>query len=136
MDFSCRMLKEGDYEDTLVKWWKDWRWPEPPPKDMLPQDGLCGVMVEKDGVDICAGFVFLTNSKTAWVEYIVSNFEYKDSDRGSALELLIYSLTAIAKDKDCKYVFTSLKNNSLMKRYEKCGYLKGSTSCTEMIKKL
>ena len=46
MDFTWRMLNEGDYDNTLVKWWKDWRWPSAPPKSMLPQDGMCGVMVE------------------------------------------------------------------------------------------
>jgi hypothetical protein len=133
MSFTCRLLKEGDYENTLVKWWSDWRWTAPP-KDMLPQDGLCGVMVSKGGVDICAGFLFLTNSKVANAEYIVSNFEYKENDRHEAIEFLIESLTVIAKERDCKYIFTSLKNSSLIDRYKKCGYIKGSIGCTEMIK--
>lgn len=134
MDFTCRFLEEGDYENTLIKWWKDWRWPEPPSKDMLPQDGLCGIMVSKAGVDVCAGFLFLTNSKMAWVEYVISNFEYKNNDRHEAIELLIESLSVIARDKGCKMIFTSLKSSSLIKKYEKCGYKKGSVECTEMIK--
>lgn len=133
MSFTCRLLKEGDYENTLVKWWKDFRW-TPPPKDMLPQDGLCGVIVSKGDIDVCAGFIFLTNSKVAHVEYIISNFEYKNKDRKEAIRLLIEALSVIAKDKGCKYIFTSLKNDSLIKSYESCGYMKGSTGCTEMIK--
>ncbi|HUV84687.1 MAG TPA: hypothetical protein VMV86_03210 [Methanosarcinales archaeon] len=134
MGFEFRLLEEGDYENTLVKWWKDWRWAEPPAKDSLPQDGLCGVMVSKDGVNICAGFIFLTNSKTAWCEYIISNFEYKEDDRGAAVEYLIDTLSVIAKEKGYKYIFTSLNNEVLIKRYERSGYLVGSKGCTEMIK--
>ena len=133
MSFTCRLLNDSDYENTLVKWWKDWRW-EPPLKDMLPQNGTCGVIVSKGDVDICAGFIFLTNSKVAHVEYIISNFEYKDKDRKEAIEFLIEALSVIAIDRDYKYIFTSLKNNSLIERYENCGYKKGSTGCTEMIK--
>jgi len=133
MSFTCRLLNENDYDDILVGWWKSWRW-EAPKKDMLPQEGLCGVIVSKENVDICAGFLFLTNSKVAHAEYIISNFEYKDKDRKEAIEFLIHSLSAIAKDRGCKYIFTSLKNDSLISRYENCGYKKGSTGCTEMIK--
>lgn len=135
MNFSWRTLNESDYDDTLVKWWKDWRW-TPPPRDMLPQDGVCGIMVSKGNIDVCAGFIYLTNSKTAWVEYIISNFEYKEKDRKEAIELLIETLSLIAKDKGCKYIYTSLKNELLIKGYERCGYVKGSTNCTEMIKKI
>lgn len=134
MDFSYRFLKEGDYENTLVKWWKDWRWPSPPSKSMLPQDGLCGIMIVKGDIDVCAGFLFLTNSKSAWVEYVISNFEYKETDRHEALLLLIDTLSMIARDKGCELIFTSLKNDSLIEKYEKSGYIKGSDKCTEMIK--
>ena len=105
MGFNWRLLEEGDYDNTLVKWWKDWRW-TPPPKDMLPQEGRCGIMVSKE------------------------------DDRKEAIELLIETLSLIAEDKGCKYIFTSLKNKLLINSYEKCGYVIGSTNCTEMIKKV
>ena len=44
---EVRFLTSDDY-DTLSSWWKDWRWTAPP-RDMLPEDGLSGVMVHKDG---------------------------------------------------------------------------------------
>tara|TARA_R110000744_G_scaffold9251_3_gene29860 strand:+ start:2236 stop:2685 length:450 start_codon:yes stop_codon:yes gene_type:complete len=130
---DIRLLKEEDYDNTLVKWWKTWRW-TPPIKDLLPDNGKGGIMVSKDGVDICAGFLFLTNSKTAWCEYIISNFEYKEDDRPEAIEFLINTLSHMAKDKGYAYVYVSLKNNPLIDRYTNCGYIKGSTNCTEMIK--
>jgi hypothetical protein len=129
---DVRFLIDSDYE-ILVDWWKDWRW-NAPPRDMLPQDGVGGLMVSKDGVDICAGFIYFTNSKTAWIEFIVSNFKYKEKDRKQAIEFLISSLVDITKDvNNCKYIYTSLKNPSLINRYKNCGFISGSTSCTEMI---
>tara|TARA_R110000868_G_scaffold256147_2_gene512841 strand:- start:113 stop:526 length:414 start_codon:yes stop_codon:yes gene_type:complete len=133
MGFDVRMIIDGDYENILCKWWKTWRW-TPPVKDLLPENGNGGIMVSKDGVDICAGFLFLTNSKTAWSEYIISNFEYRDEDRSEAIEFLINTLSYIAKDRGYTYVYVSLKNNPLIDRYTNCGYVKGSTGCTEMIK--
>jgi len=133
IDFKVRRISEGDYEVILSKWWKDWRW-TPPAKDSLPENGNGGVIISLDGIDICAGFLFLTNSKTAWCEYIVSNFEYKDSNRHEAIEFLIRVLTQMAKDRDYKYIYTSLKNKSLIEKYEACGYIVGSEGCTEMIK--
>lgn len=132
---KARLLTEGDY-DILVDWWKWWRFGVPA-KDSLPHDGLGGLMISKDGVDICAGFIFLTNSKTAWCEYIVSNPDMRDRElRDKAIILLINTLSEIAKDKGYKYIYTSLKNKPLIEKYQKCGYIQGSVNCTEMMKNL
>jgi hypothetical protein len=133
MKFNIRLLKEGDYEDTLVGWWKDWKWTAPV-KEFLPNDGTGGFMVSKDGVDICAGFVYFTNSKLAWCEFIVSNINYKEEDRGEALEYLINSLCQSCKEEGYKSVWVCLTHNSLISKYENCGFIKASESCTEMIK--
>ena len=132
---EVRFLNEGDY-DVLSSWWKDWRW-TPPPRDFLPQDGTGGMMASKDGVDVCAGFIYFTNSKTAIIEFIVSNFQYKNKDRKEAIEFLINTLTEVAKETNgCKYIYTSLKNESLINSFSACGYQTGSTGCIEMIKTL
>jgi len=133
---KVRYLNETDYDTTLCKWWSDWRW-TPPSRDMLPENGSGGIMVYKDEVEICAGFIFLTNSKTAWVEFIVSNIEYKDKEnRKLYLSTLVNSLGNILKNVGAKYTYVSLKNESLIKIYEELGYVKGSKGCLEMIKQL
>ena len=53
MKFNIRVLKENDYEDILVGWWKDWKW-IPPVKDFLPLNGLGGIMVEWNDIPVCA----------------------------------------------------------------------------------
>jgi hypothetical protein len=130
---EVRFLNDDDYK-TLSSWWKDWRW-MPPPIDMLPQNGKGGIMVYKDGIEICAGFVYFTNSKAAWIEFIVSNFHYRGDDRHEALEFLINSLIEIIKQTgDFKYIYTSLKSKSLIDRYSNCGFQKGDSNCQEMIR--
>ena len=133
---EIRWLNDNDYEQSLAIWWKKWRW-TPPPKDMLPGEGKGGFMVSSDGVDICAGFLYLTNSKTAWLEYIISNFDYKDKEkREEALNMLIETLIDLAKVNNIKYIYASLRSKSLIEKYEKNGFNKGNSGCQEMVMSL
>ena len=136
MEFNIRPLGETDYEDILVGWWKDWKW-TPPLKDFLPSDGKGGVMVLDNDIPVCAGFVYMTNSKVAWVDWIISNREYKKKpQRKEALDLLITTLTNICKDTGNKYCYALIKNKSLIKTYETLGYNSADSYTQEMIKVL
>jgi hypothetical protein len=136
MEFNIRPLGETDYEDILVGWWKDWKW-TPPLKDFLPSDGKGGVMVLDNDIPVCAGFVYMTNSKVAWVDWIISNKEYKKKpQRKEALDLLITTLTNICKDTGNKYCYALIKNKSLIKTYETLGYSSADNYTQEMIKVL
>jgi hypothetical protein len=130
MEFNVRAIVQEDYENILVKWWKDWGW-TPPPEDFLPETGL---IVHKDGVDICAGFIYLTNSKVALTEFVVSNKEYRESDRSDALQFLLDCILLLAADNGCKYAHVILKNKSLLKKYKESGYIVSDDNVTEMIK--
>jgi len=77
MKLNILALKENDYEDILCKWWRDWRW-NPPKRDFLPENGTGGFIVYDGDVPVCAGFMYTTNSKAAWCDWIISNMEYKD----------------------------------------------------------
>lgn len=130
---EARILIESDYDTILTPWWESWNW-TPPTKDSLPENGCGGIMVSHEGRDICAGFMYFTNSKMAWLEFIVSNKEYKEKNRKEAIEFLINYLSAIAKDKGFMYIYTSLKSTPLIKRYENCGFIGGDANCKELIK--
>jgi len=130
MEFELKKVTEEIYNKTLTKWWEDWKW-QSPPFDCLPS---LGMMVTKGDEDICAGFVYFTNSKIAWIEYVVSNKEYRNKDRKEAIIFLINSLSTFAHDSGYTYIFTSLKNEHLINKYAECGFVKGETGCTEMIK--
>lgn len=92
-------------------------------------------MISKGDVDICAGFIYFTNSRLVWIEYIVSNYEYKEKDRAEALRFLIDEICHISKVRGKKAVFTSVKNKNLIKHYEACDFIKNEGTA-EMIKVL
>jgi hypothetical protein len=131
MEFSVRFLNELDY-DMLCQWWKDWRWTAPA-RDFLPENGTGGLLVEKNGIPIVAGFIYFTNSAVAWNEFIISNFDYKDKDRKEAIKILIFELTELAKRNGSKYVYTVVKNQNLKKAYEEIGFSNGSVKVDEMV---
>jgi hypothetical protein len=136
MVLNVRPLNENDYDTILKKWWGEWGW-EAPAKDFLPDNGTGGVIVYDGEIAVCAGFVYITNSKVAWVEWIISNKQYrKKPQRSEAIKLLVETLTNICENTEHKYVYALIKNSSLMSTYEKLGYVKGDVYTTEMIKVL
>jgi len=136
MEFKIRPLHDGDYEEILVKWWKQWRWTAPE-KDFLPHNGNGGLIVYDGDTPVCAGFVYITNSKVCWVDWIISNVEYKDRDnRKEAITFLIDSLTTVCKNSGAKYVYALIKNKSLIETYQDVGYIKADNYNQEMIKVL
>ena len=94
-------------------------------------------MVYKGGVNICAGFIYNTNSSLCWLEFITSNFEVKDRKlRREALNYLILQLCESAKIMGKTAIFTSVKNHGLIQRFNDCGFKIGSNNTMEMIKSL
>lgn len=136
MTFDVRILTPTDYDDILVGWWKDWGW-TPPPRDFLPEDGTGGLILFDGDTPVCAGFMYASNSKLAWIEFIISNRNYKKKpERSNALGILIETLTKVCRDTGFKYCYATLKNRMLISTYEKLGYVKGDVNSYEMIKKL
>jgi len=136
MKLNIRPLEESDYEQILVGWWKDWKW-TPPPQDFLPDNGKGGLIVYDNETPVCAGFIYMTNSKVAWVDWIISNKKYIDKPkRKSSLILLIDTLTNAAKNAGNKFTYALIKHDGLIKTYEKLGYTQGDSYTKEMIKLL
>ena len=136
MELSIRPLNENDYDDILVDWWKQWNW-EAPKKDFLPDDGTGGIIVYDGDTPIIAGFIYITNSRVAWVDWIISNKEYRiKPKRAEAKKMLIESLTNICKESGSKYGYALIKNQALIKTYQDLGWSKGDGYTSEMIKLL
>ena len=50
-------------------------------------------MIYVDDTPVVAGFLYNTNSDVAWVDFIISNFNYKDREnRLIAIDMLLKSL--------------------------------------------
>lgn len=136
MELFIRELNEFDYEAILCGWWEQWGW-DAPKKDFLPNDGKGGIIVYDGDTPVCAGFMYLTNSKVAWVDWIISNKEYtKKPQRKDSIKLLVSGLTDICKITGSRYSYALIKNPSLIATYEELGYVKGDSYTNEMIKVL
>ena len=130
---NTRQLKEEDW-DTLQKWWSAWPEWKSPPREFLPDNGTGGIMVEKNDRPIIAGFMYLTNSKGVLLEYIVSDPEYREDDRDSAVELLLNTAEQFVKNIGCKFMFTVTQHDKLIKAHEKLGWKKDPKPSHELIK--
>ena len=116
-----RKLKASDW-DTLVKWWDSWPEWSAPSQDFLPNNGTGGLMVEKDGKPIVAGFMYETNSFGLLLEWIVSDPDYKGADRKEAIEKLIIDAEKEAKKMGFKYIFSIGRNKSLIETHKKLNW--------------
>ena len=93
-------------------------------------------MIEKNGVPIVSGFLFITNSNWAKLEWIVSNPEYKEEDRKQAIEALITNIEDVCRGMGLKYVFSVSKNKHLMNIHKELGWSIDKKPSYEITKKL
>ena len=131
----ARNLKESDW-DTLLEWWSSWPDWSAPSKDFLPDNGTGGIMIEKDHKPIVAGFIYTTNSCSVLLEWIVSDPEYRDDDRGQAVELLITEAEKLSKTLGYNYMFTIGRSKQLMETHKKLGWFVDGEPSHEITKKL
>ena len=134
MKLESRQLKESDWE-TLQSWWKAWGWPEMS-KDLMPLDGLGGLIIEKEGKPIASGFLYLTNAKVAWTEWIVSDPEYREHDRVDALKLIVEGLEKVAIQAGCTIILSVGRNKGLLNIHKELGYTVDDSPSYEISKKI
>ena len=134
MELQLRTIQESDWE-TMQSWWKAWGWPEAS-KDLMPLNGLGGLIVEKEGKAIASGFLYLTNSKVAWTEWIVSDPEYRQEDRVEALKILVSGLEDIAVSAGYKIILSIGRNKGLLNIHKELGYTVDDSPSYEISKKI
>ena len=129
---NTRTLTESDYE-ILSDWWIAWSWPVMA-KDMLPDNGTGGIMVEHEGENIVAGFLYWSNSKLVWLDWIISNPKSDKDIRQEAIKKLILTAESMTKKAGSKYMMSISRSNSLLKIHEQMGWTIDKTPSHEMIK--
>jgi hypothetical protein len=136
MPLTIRKLQYEDYNNILVGWWSDWKWTAPT-RDFLPDNAEGGLIVFDGDIPICAGFIYITNSKVSWVDWIISSRTYnKKPYRKEAIKYLIDTLSQVAKDNGSTMCYALIKHRGLIETYKELGYIQADTYNTEMIKKL
>ena len=134
MELNVRNLTEKDYI-TLVKWWKDWGW-DPVPQDMLPDNGVGGVMVQQGGKPIIAGFLFWSNSNIVWFDWIISDKNVSKLTRAKSLIYLIDVVEGMVKSAGKKYIITISDNKSLISTFKKKNWYVDKDPLNKIIKKI
>lgn len=129
---NTRTLTESDWE-TLSDWWKAWNWPVMA-KDMLPDNGTGGIMVENEGENIVAGFLYWSNSKLVWLDWIISNPKVSRDIRQEAIKKLILTAEHMTKQAGSKYMMSISRSNSLLKTHKELGWTIDPDPSHEMIK--
>jgi hypothetical protein len=100
-----------------------------PPKEYLPETGL---IVE----DTAAGFVYLSNSNLAWVEWIFSNPEKSPEERQESIDSLMSTLEKIAIAHGAKALFSSSGSEGYRKVLERNGFTETDKNVIQHIKRI
>ena len=131
---NTRTLNESDWK-TLSSWWKAWGWPVLA-KDMLPDNGTGGIMVENEGKNVVAGFLYWSNSKLVWLDWIISNPKSDKNIRQEAIKKLIATAELMVKESKSKYMMSVSRSNSLLKIHKELGWTIDPTSSHEISKEI
>lgn len=109
--YNIRNIKEEDYR-YINKWWKNMHLPIPKPI-LLPENGLGGLIIEKEK-PIAAAYIYLTNSTMGYIDYLISDPEYRSRDKYKLLEKLIRNCVEHCKSLGFKVVWAMVQNKHLI----------------------
>jgi len=115
--YNIRYIEEKDL-DIIHSWWVK-RDEDPVKRDLLPQGGLGGLMIEKDDVSIAACFIYLTNSKMGYIDHLISNPDYKG--KGFWHYDLMKACFEAAKKSGCNDVWGTSSVRGVVKLLERYG---------------
>ena len=134
MELKARTLLEQDYS-MLEEWWKAWGWP-PGSKDVLPDNGTGGVMIEYKDKPIVAGFIYWSNSGMCWFDWVISDPDGNKRARPLAVKFLIQTVEQMVKDAGKKCIMSISRSNSLLKIHKKLNWVVDEKPSYEMIKRI
>ena len=118
-NITIRPIKEEDYE-FINSWWKALD-KSPPPRNLLPENGLHGLMACKNGRPIVCTYLYLTNSKFGYCDYMISDTSYKGRDRFEiVLELMDMSI-GTAWELGCEDFWFITKSKGMLRRCKSLG---------------
>lgn len=109
-----RRYVESDYQQ--IKSWLIKRDRSYPQADNLPTIGL---IVD----DVACGFLIKTDTKTAIMEYFISNPDASIFKINEAIDLIILGLTELAEDNGFKYIKCDSNLRSIQRKALKNGFI-------------
>ena len=108
--------------DILINWWESYDHMLVPSLELLPENGQSGLVIEKEGRIIAAAFVYLTNSDMGYIDFMVSDPNYKGRDRFEMITMLIEACSELAIELGCRIIWAMTTYDGVVKRCEKLNY--------------
>ena len=96
---NIRNIEERDL-DTIDSWWED-RGEKPILRDVLPEQGYGGFVLEVEGKIVAASYLYLTNSKMGYIDFVVSDKKWKGDERWELILELLYTCYYAGIDAGC-----------------------------------
>tara|TARA_R110000782_G_scaffold100028_2_gene186034 strand:+ start:206 stop:592 length:387 start_codon:yes stop_codon:yes gene_type:complete len=97
----------------------------PPTRGML---STLGFTIYKE-IDICSGFLYISNSNLAYIEFVIANPKAKREDRKEGVKKLLTHLQDLAKSKGYEIIMIITATPGFSKNLiENFGYIKGPVS--------
>ena len=118
-NITIRPIEEEDYV-LINSWWKAID-KSPPPRNLLPENGLHGLMACKDDRPIVCTYLYLTNSKFGYCDYMISDINYKGRDRFNIVLKLMDMSIGTAWKLGCEDFWFVTKNKGVLKRCRALG---------------
>ena len=120
-EYKIRFIKSDDFAH-LIKWWKHYDHCEVPTVDLLPNYGMDGYVVEKNGKPIMAAFMYLTNSAIGYLDYLVRDPDYNEKDKNNMLWDLQEACGKYLLSRGCTMVWGMTSYETIANMAEKIGH--------------
>ena len=86
---------------------------------------------------ICAGFLYtISNASIAWFTFPISNPSVRGKLRKDGIKMMIGAIEQMAKDMGYRYLYSSLRNSSMIQAQKSCGFVEADINHTELLKYL
>ena len=115
---NIRKIELKDYE-FINKWWVKQGF-KIPNKDILPNEGFGGIIIEKEK-PIAVSYLYLTNSKVAYVDNLIVNPSYNNKDRFKVVSTLIDACARLAKQTGCIDIWAMSNSRGVLQRCKNLG---------------
>jgi len=92
-----------------------------PDRGLLPGNGIDGFILEKKkGIAAC--YIYLTNSKIAYIDFLICNPKYREKDRDDIIRTLIDVCVDIALDLGSKVVWATSASKGVVDKCKANGF--------------
>ena len=118
--YNVRQVTAEDY--TCINEWYSQRKELRPKSILLPNGGLDGFIIEKNNKPIAVIYLYLTNSKMGYMDFLISDPNYKNKDKYNMIMELQDACTEALLRKGCRIVWAMTSYDHLAEMAGKMGH--------------